>query len=156
MKTVYKVMFWVCVIMYCYWMIKGDGNKIMVFSAFIWIAKLGKDLEEMKEKVYKPMPKKTENDMKIKFCAMTLQTADHLPPPKEVFGIPAMTNKGSWFMEYYERLTCTKTNSFYKEGEMYFSKGTYRINENTLKVSINNGDWEDFEIQNYIIWTQRQ
>jgi hypothetical protein len=49
MKTVYKAMFWVSVAMSCFWMIKGNASKMMVYSAFIWIAKLGRELEEMKE-----------------------------------------------------------------------------------------------------------
>lgn len=42
-------MFWVSVVMFCFWIIKGNVNKMMVFSVFIWIAKLGRELEEMKE-----------------------------------------------------------------------------------------------------------
>ena len=53
--------------------------------------------------------------MKIKFFAMTLQTAANQPTPKEVFGIPTMTNKGTFYMEQFKKCICSKTNSLQKE-----------------------------------------
>ena len=88
--------------------------------------------------------------MKIKFFAMTLQTAANQPTPKEVFGIPTMTNKGTFYMEQFKKCICSKTNSFHKEGEIFLSRSSYLINKNTLKISINDGDFEEFEFENYI------
>ena len=81
---------------------------------------------------------------------MTLQTAEHLPKPKEVFGNPFITNKHHWYLEQYKKVVCSKTNSFHKKGDVYLSRSTHLINEKTLKVSINGGDFVFFEIEKYI------
>jgi hypothetical protein len=58
MKTVYNIMFWSSAILFIICLINSDFDKMKSAAVFIWIAKLGFELEKIKEKINKPMPKK--------------------------------------------------------------------------------------------------
>ena len=88
---------------------------------------------------------------------MTLQTANHLPPPELVYGFPfsifSMRGKILWYLKYYDERVCTENNSplRHNKGDIYLVPLSYFVNSKTIEVSIDNGEnWKKWKPEIFV------